>query len=1150
MEYRLLGPLEVLDGNGHKLPLGGATQQSVLASLLLRAEMTVPLEYLVEQLWEEPPASALRTVQVYISRLRQELPAGAIERRAGGYALLLDGDRLDLRLFEQAAKEGRAALAANDCERAAELLREALALWRGPALAGLTSEALRREAARLEEVHLQVLEDRFEAELVCGRHRELVPELQALVAEQPFRERLRAQLMLALYRGGRAGDALELYRETRRLLVDELGMEPGDELRKLEQAILRQDDSLASAPEATRPKLDQGQEGTSRPPPVLPKGRPRRPLLLIVLACAGGGAVLLGLLLPGVLDRSTATAAFRPGTVLLDLKTRRQIKFLPPSQIASPRFPRYSGGHFWLFNASPSSFVELDPATGKVLKTFPPPDGMKITKTSTPYAVAGRALWVGAGDDLVRVDTRLGEEVDRLDLDKIVGDSGAAQGVAVGGGLVWVGRDVHTGQVVAVDPNTHKVRYRFDDVFHHVDLAYGGRRVWAADGQGVDVIDPSTHTFRAVRDIEKTDPFFGVFSPGIVVAAGGGFGWTTDSTKGLVYKIDRRGRVVARPETGLGATGAYFDDGVLWVRNEKDEGTVTGIDAITGKKKTVFRFHHPVRAEVAGGGVLLAALEPTSEVRIGALGGKVARLFSQQGAFEAGDEPARNWIPAAGQIYFATCAQLLNYPDEPAPAGVRLRPEVAAAMPTLSTDRRTYTFTVRRGYRFSPPSSQPLTAATFRKSIERALSPKLDVGFPKDWGALGAIKVTEIQGEQAFRQGTAQHISGLRVRGNRLSITLTKPSQTFLRRLAHPAFCPVPIGTPSVPGAANRRLGGAGEFSVPSAGPYYVADWRKDQYVILKRNPNYHGPRPHALDAIALQEGLDATAALDRVRRGDADGIISSSRASSELLDPLLDPSGEVASRYGRAFANEAQYVPATYLETGFIMLNSVRGPFADRGVRRAAALAVNRRVNAAVWSSVPSDQLLPPGFPAFHDRHLYALGAPTRGALRKAVALMKGRRRTVVLAIQANCDPCLEQGQALRAELRPIGLRVKLEAFDDIGGALRKPGAEIDMSDNGVFGLPDGPDFLHLALFYPLPSAWRSAEVSRAVERATHLWGRQRQFAAAALADRLVVDDVPVIPYGNRVNGEFFAPSLGCRVFPPVSGGVDLAALCRNGSR
>jgi DNA-binding SARP family transcriptional activator len=212
MEYRLLGPLEVLDASGKKLHLGGAMQQSVLASLLLRADQTVALERIVDELWEEPPPTAARTVQAYVSRLRHELPHGAIESRPGGYAVVLDGHEFDLHAFERLAGQGHAALAIGECERAASLLREAIALWRGPALAGLTSETLRREAERLEEGRLSVIEDRIEADLGSARHGEIVPELNALVAEHPFRERLRAQLMRALYRSGRPGDALALYR--------------------------------------------------------------------------------------------------------------------------------------------------------------------------------------------------------------------------------------------------------------------------------------------------------------------------------------------------------------------------------------------------------------------------------------------------------------------------------------------------------------------------------------------------------------------------------------------------------------------------------------------------------------------------------------------------------------------------------------------------------------------------------------------------------------------------------------------------------------------------------------------------------------------------------------------------------------------------
>src|SRR5215208_1923609 len=180
MEYRVLGPIEVLDASGQKLPLGGAMQQSVLVSLLLRAGQAVALERLVDELWDEPPTTAARTVQAYVSRLRHTLPDGAIESHPGGYMFVLKGDGLDLDAFERRAEAGHLALASGECEEAANLLGEALALWRGPALAGLPSEALRRQADRLEEQRLQALENRFEADLGCGRQREVVPGLQTL----------------------------------------------------------------------------------------------------------------------------------------------------------------------------------------------------------------------------------------------------------------------------------------------------------------------------------------------------------------------------------------------------------------------------------------------------------------------------------------------------------------------------------------------------------------------------------------------------------------------------------------------------------------------------------------------------------------------------------------------------------------------------------------------------------------------------------------------------------------------------------------------------------------------------------------------------------------------------------------------------------
>jgi ABC-type transport system substrate-binding protein len=745
----------------------------------------------------------------------------------------------------------------------------------------------------------------------------------------------------------------------------------------------------------------------------------------------------------------------------------------------------------------------------------------------------------------VEVDTTLGEEIDRLHLDKIVGTAGPAEGVAVGGGLVWIGRDVGPGQVVAVDPRTRKLRYRRDGVLHHTNLAHGKGIVWAADDAGVDVIDPSADTVTNVRDIETEDPFFGPGSGGgSSVTAGGGFGWATDSARGVVHRIDRNGRDIAY-HTGLGTNGASFSDGLLWTRSE-DEGTVVGIDAVTGNK-TVYRFGHPVGAEVVGGGTLLAALGPgrTTEDSIAALRGNVLRLFSKQGALGQGSEPALNYDFAAAQIEFATCAKLLNFPDKPAPEGSHLRPEVAAGMPTLSEDGRTYTFRVRRGYAFSPPSGQPVTAETFRYSIERAVSRKLQAGAPDP------PPVTDIQGEQAFRDGKVEHVSGLRAAGDRLSITLTKPAPDFLDRLSAPFFCPVPIGTRFVPGGANRRVGDTGDYSMPSAGPYYVAAWRNDKYVILKRNPNYHGPRPHPTDAIVLREGLDATVALNRIRHGGWDGIVSSGHTGVELTDPLLDPSGPVAARYGKTSPSHYRYVAPTMPHVGFLVLNAVRGPFTDRTVRRAAALALDRAAISRYWGNmVPADQLLPPGDAGFHDRDLYPLHTP---ALRAAAALTHGRRLDVVMGV-FSYDQDMQEGRLVRAELGRIGLRVKLIALPDYD--LKKlshilASGKVDLVDGGIFNSIDGAEFLETAvtccLVQPL---FLTQNVRSEVKRVSRLTGKERWSAAGRLADRLAAYDVPLIAYGNRVEDEFFAPTVGCRVFPPESYGVDLAALCRKGSR
>jgi DNA-binding SARP family transcriptional activator/class 3 adenylate cyclase len=254
MDFRLLGPLEVDDG-GAPVGLGGAKQRALLALLLLNANMTVASDRLVDELWgDDPPESARKMVQIYVSQLRKLLPGAQLRTQASGYSLKLGADELDLVRFERLATEGRAALASGNPGRGSELLRSALVMWRGPALAEFDDPFARIEAARLEELRVAVLEDRIEADLELGRHADLVAELEALVPQHPERERLRGQHMLALYRCGRQGDALDTYHEGRRVLDERLGLRPSATLRELEERILRQDPSLA-APIVSAPTM-------------------------------------------------------------------------------------------------------------------------------------------------------------------------------------------------------------------------------------------------------------------------------------------------------------------------------------------------------------------------------------------------------------------------------------------------------------------------------------------------------------------------------------------------------------------------------------------------------------------------------------------------------------------------------------------------------------------------------------------------------------------------------------------------------------------------------------------------------------------------------------------------------------------------------
>jgi DNA-binding SARP family transcriptional activator len=245
LEFSILGPLEVAE-DGRVVHLGGPKQRAALAILLLSANRVVSVERLADDLYAgAPPVTAVTQVQRQISELRKVLGPSAIETRSPGYVLHVEPERLDLERFERWTHEAAQALDRRDAATAVELAAKALELWRGAPLADVAYEPFAQTAiGRLEELRLAALEQRFEAELALGRHGFVLAELEALVWDNPLRERLRGLLMLALYRAGRQADALETYRSARELLVEELGIEPGRALAELQRAILAQDPSL------------------------------------------------------------------------------------------------------------------------------------------------------------------------------------------------------------------------------------------------------------------------------------------------------------------------------------------------------------------------------------------------------------------------------------------------------------------------------------------------------------------------------------------------------------------------------------------------------------------------------------------------------------------------------------------------------------------------------------------------------------------------------------------------------------------------------------------------------------------------------------------------------------------------------------------
>ena len=1109
--FRILGPLEVVDDE-RLVPLGGTRQRAVLAILLLHRGDVVRADRLVDELWgERPPGTATKTVQVYVSRLRKELGQGVLVTRGGGYAVELEPDQLDAERFERLTAEGRDALQRGEARAASELLREALGLWRGAPLGDLAYEPFAQShIARLEELRLVALEHRIEADLELGEAAGLIPELETLVREHPARERLRAQLILALYRSGRQSDALASYRDARRALVEELGLEPGRELQELERAILAQDPGIDAPPRAGPSRETPRREAPrgERPRRETARGATRRARRGGAVVAVGGALLLaaaVGAMVAGGGDPSSANSATGNSLAVIDPESNELVTSIPtgvrPADVAA------GAGYVWVANLTDDTVTQVSPRERRVVSTTAP--GVTVAG----LAADARGVWVGdiRRTRLVKLDPGFRPAPVVRSVPVAPGPEGFGQfawnPVAIGYGSVWAGRAY--GAISRVDPRRYEVTARFAVGNDPSAVATGAGAVWVtdADDNTLTRLDPASE-----------GAVIGTSSVGqgpTALAVGAGAVWVANTQDDTVSSIDPdTGTVTHTIPVGRRPTGVAVGDGAVWVANSLS-GTLDRIDPRTKRVvATVKVGEAPQDVAVAHGLVWVSVQRkaPPGPRPADAPGG-VARLLVNEDPGTT--DPA---LDLDFQRLYATCALLYNYPDRPFPEGAFVQPEVARGPPSVSSDGLTYTFTIRPGFRFSPPSNEPVTAAAFERAIERALDPRTG-SFAADLG---------------------RQIASVSARGNTLTLRLKRPAPTIVSLLAVPFFCAVPPNTPITPKGANE---------VPSAGPYYVAAYVPGRSLVLRRNPNYAGPRPSRLAEIRYRTATPPKRAVVEVEAGRADYVELNpptepgvSAATARRLEDRYGPRSQ-AARAGRqqVFTEPA---PNIY----YFSFNTRRGPFANVRLRKAVNFAIDRRA-LALHTGVgevgrPTDQHIPPGLPGFEDAAIYPLGGPDLTAARRLAGHV--RRRAVLYT----CDfpDCSRQGQILKSNLSAIGIDLEVREFSipELFGRLKTPGEPFDIGySNWFYDLADPFSFINLQFgeegFY---AQYQEPQWQQRMEAAAQLTGDARIRTYARLDRELAAEAVPAAPFATGTTTYFLSARMGCQVLHPIYG-LDLGALC-----
>ena len=908
-EFGLLGPLRVLR-SGSALPLGGPRQRAVLALLLIEADKTVPLDRLVDEVWgDDPPDGAVTSLQTYVFHLRRALepdrargsPAEMLVTQGRGYLLRVDPATTDAGRFEESVRKGRVELDAGRYAEAGRTLRAALGLWRGAVLEDLGDYGfVRREAARLEDVRLSALEARIEADLALGRHAAVVGELEQLVATHPLRERLCAQLMLALYRSGRQAEALASYRRLRDRLADELGLDPDETVQRVHQAVLAHDRAVA-APQRMRIRA------TAR----------RRRIPAPVVSFAAIAALCVGLI--------SGASAPRSVPVSLEANTVGVVAGGggPPVQVGqSPDGLAWGAGSVWAANSGDDSVSRIDPKTRAV---------QLIPVGSGPVAVtvSGDDVWVAnSGDGTV---SRINAAVDRVVDTVPVGNLPSA--IAAGPGGVWVALSGDNA-IRRIDPESGRVGRAVAVGRAPTGIGVGKRTVWVAnslDGT-VTPVDAATGQARGPIPVGTGPRSVSVTEDAV---------WVANGLSLTVSRIDTRTESVTNQEVGDGPRTVVAGQDGVWVSNEYD-ATVVRLDPRTARPvRTVRTGSSPRGLALAGEKVWVGARAFASPAHRGG----TLTVLGFGGAAAFGIDQATVYSAEATLAFSVAYDHLVGWRQVPGGSELTLVPDLATAIPRPADGGRTYTFTVRRGIRYS--DGRVVRLADFRRGVERALT--VGGGNPVYYTGI-------IGGAACLKHPSCDLSRGITTDDATSTVTfrLTAPDPDFLSSLAL-------FVVPTPPGISDKNVG---KRPVPSTGPYRVAEYRKGKQLTFVRNEYFrqwsHVAQPAGYpDVIRWRTVATTEKQIAEVNAGRADLAIYLNTHSRQPDFRRL----------------AVQYPSRLRTDPSFLMLyetfNTRVPPFDDKRVRQALSYAVDRnRLVTLTGGSENANltcQSLPLGFPGYH---------------------------------------------------------------------------------------------------------------------------------------------------------------------------------------